>query len=434
MKNKNLITLVGMSLVLLAGCNGTTSSTTPGTSTKPETSTETQNSETPSGTKEELVIGAPTAQKTWVQTEVNAYLASAGLSNKYSVSMYELGEGDAGSVTDWTAGPDLYAYASDQVLNLVSKGALATVPSDYTANIKADMTAGAVEAAQLGTKLYGYPYAGDNGYFLYYNKSVFTDISKLNTVDDVASVCGAAGLKFSYILDNTFYSTGLMFTFGARYNVTLSSDSRSIAKITADFNTAKGLKAAKAMKAIINNTNIDTTAGGQKAPTRANGIGACVDGSWNASKYKEALGDDYGCVKLPTVTVDGETKNLGGFLGYKLYGVNPSRTGTSADRQAVLHDIAHYLVYKDEQTKRFADLTIAPTNKEVAASQAVQNTPHVKALAAQAEFCVAQTIVPGHIWDTATNPYAGIVANKDATDAELQALLDTYNTAVTSIK
>lgn len=430
MKSSKFVTLLGLVGMTfgMASCGGNTSSV--------EGSAASNTSE-PGSTvvaKTEIVVGSPSGQKTWVETKVNEFLREQHLDTKYTVSMYELGEGDVNSkVTDWTAGPDIYAYASDQTLGLVGKGALAKVPETYANAMKTALGNEAMAAAKVGTSYYGYPYAGDNGYFLYYNKSVFTDATKLEKLTDVVSVCQAQGLKLSYKLADTFFSTGLMFSFGARYNVELSADAKSIEAITADFNTEKGVKAIKAMKDIINNTGIDTTKEGQKAPTVANGLGACVDGGWNASNYKEALGEDYGCCKLPTVTVGDETVNLGSFLGYKLYGVNPSRTGTTTEKLSDLHKLANFLISKDVQEKRFDDLTIVPTNAEVKAMTKVQNTPHVKALADQSAFAVAQTIVPGHVWDETSNPYASLLANPTATDEEIQAYANSYNTAVQTL-
>ena len=439
-KHSKFVSVLGLVTLTLVGCSGGTSSSEKTDKGETKTSVTAGSSTQTPTQKEELVIASPSTQQTWVKEKVESYLKANNLDNTYTVKMFTLGEGDANdgkTVPDWTAStaPDLYAYASDQTLGLVGKGALAEIPSTYSKEMITNMGDEVMAAAKVGTKYYGYPYAGDNGYFLYYNKSVFNGKEdKLEKLDDVVSVCKAAGLKVSYKLADTFFSTGLMFTFGARYNVTLSTDAKSIASVTADFNGANGMKAIKAMQSIVNNADIDTTKDGQKAPTVANKLGATVDGSWNASTYKEAMGDDYACIKLPSVTVDGETKNIGSFLGYKLYGVNPSK-GSSTTKLAALHKLAYYLVSEEVEKARFNDLTIAPTLKSVKSLQVVQDTPHVKALAAQSEFSVAQTIVPNNIWTDATAPYSELIKdeNKNADETKLQQILDAYNTAVQTI-
>lgn len=440
-KYSRFVSVFALAMMALAGCSktGTSSSAKDSTTAKPSEEKQTTTQTPAPAEKKKLVVACPSLQKDFIEAKVNAFLTEKGLSSSYTLSISNIGEGDVNngtSVPDWTAetAPDLYAYASDQTLGLVSKGALAEVPSTYSTTMKTDMGDEVMNAAKVGKKYYGYPYAGDNGYFLYYNKSLFTGKeAKLDTLDGVVEVCKANNVKLSYKLADTFFSTGLMFTFGARYDVTLSTDGKSISSISADFDTETGMKAAKAMQSIINNEDIDTTKDGQKAPTTANGLGATVDGSWNANTYKEAMGDNYACVKLPSVTVDGETANLGSFLGYKLYGVNPSKKNTDTTKLATLHQLASYLVSEDVQKDRFTQLTIAPTLKKVKALEAVQNTPHIKAIAAQAEFSVAQTIVPNNIWVESTSPYTGIMANKNATEAELQTILNTYNTAVKKV-
>ncbi len=438
-KYSRFVSIFALATMALVGCSKTEVSSSAKDSTTAKPSEQQATTPTPAPTeRKKFVVACPSLQKDFIEAKVNAFLTSKGLSNSYTFTISNIGEGDVNNgtaVPDWTAetAPDLYAYASDQTLGLVSKGALAEVPSAYSTAMKTDMGDEVINAAKVGKKYYGYPYAGDNGYFLYYNKSIFNGKEdKLNSVDGIVEVCKANSVKFSYKLADTFFSTGLMFTFGARYDVTLSTDGKSIASISADFDTEKGMKAAKAMQSIINNADIDTTKDGQKAPTTANGLGATVDGSWNANTYKEAMGDNYACIKLPTVTVDGETKNIGSFLGYKLYGVNPSK-GSDTTKLGMLHQLANYLVSEDVQKERFNQLTIAPTLKSVKSLAAVQNTPHIKAIAAQAEFSVAQTIVPNNIWTESTSPYTGIMNNKDATTEELQTLLNTYNTAVKNV-
>lgn len=427
MKNSKMLTLLALSCMALVGCNRGTSSTTKDTTKEPDS--------TPAA-KVDLTIGCPNKQKDWMKAEVESFLTSEKLTDTYNVKMVQLEESDCNDATkvpDWTTGPDLFAYASDQTLGLVQKGVLADVPTAFANAMKTEMGDEVMAAGKIGAKTYGYPYAGDNGYFLYYNKSLFNGKeAKLDTLDGVVEVCKAAKLKLSYKLAEPFFSVGFMFTFGARYNVTLTADQKEIATITADFNGAKGLKAGKAMRNILNNDGIDTTKDGQKAPIAANGLGACVDGSWNAQTYQKAMGNDYGCIKLPTVTVDGETKNLSSFLGYKLYGVNKIKTGTDTKKQSTLHKLANFLVSKKVQEKRFDDLAIAPTNTEVKALKKVQDTPHVKAITSQAKFAVAQTIVPSGAWTETTNPYASLHEKPNATDTELQGFLETFNTAVTT--
>ena len=62
---------------------------------------------------------------------------------------------------------DVYAFADDQLEELVNAGALEPVPSAEM--IASQNSQGAVEAATVDGTLYAYPYSADNGYFMFYN-------------------------------------------------------------------------------------------------------------------------------------------------------------------------------------------------------------------------------------------------------------------------
>ena len=87
-------------------------------------------------------------------------------------------------LTDPTAAADVYAFADDQLNELVQAGALQEVQLNAD-DIKSRNTAASVDAATLNGKLYAYPLTADNGYFMFYDKSFFTE-------DDVKSQIGRA--------------------------------------------------------------------------------------------------------------------------------------------------------------------------------------------------------------------------------------------------
>lgn len=78
-------------------------------------------------------------------------------------------------LVDVEAGPDVFAFADDQVLELVAAGALQEVAATYTYDVKGENVAGSVEAATVDGKLYAYPMTADNGYFMFYDASVYTE-------------------------------------------------------------------------------------------------------------------------------------------------------------------------------------------------------------------------------------------------------------------
>ena len=365
MKRSKLVSLVGISL-LLVGCGNKTT----------EPSTEAKKTEAPATEKAqtEIVIGASAVQKPFVEAQAKEFLKTNGYDN-VTVKMYEVGEDGAKDIADFTSAeaPDLYGYASDQSGDLYKKGALAEVPSKFAAQMVTEMGEDAANAGKLGDSYYGYPYA-------------------------------AKSLKFGYALDtnSSFFSIGTFMTFGARYQVSFNQDG-TFKKATSDFASEKGILGAKAVNQLLRNTNIDTTHAGarNKAPITGNGFGAVVEGSWNYATFSKALGDKMGVAKLPTITVEGKTANLSSFLGYKLLGVNPKKSAGNTERLTLIHQLANYLVSAKVQEARFDALNTVPTQKSVKAMEKVQNNGLVKALAAQGEFAVAQTVTPGNIWSGA---------------------------------
>ncbi len=429
MKRSKLVSLVGISL-LLVGCGSKTSDTT-----KPATdnTAKTEAKDTSKDISTNIVIGASATQSDFVETQAKKYLSDNGYKN-VTITMYEVGEDAAKNISDWESdgAPDIYGFASDQLGALNSKGALAELPSKFSTELIEGMGNEAVDAGKLADSYYAYPYAGDNGYFLYYNKTVVSD-EQAKTVEGIIDACAAKNLKFGYALDteSSFFSIGTFMSFGARYKVSLNNDG-TFKNATSDFDGEKGILGAKAVHQLAVNANVDVTHAGarSKAPIESNGFGAVVEGSWNYKAFGDALGENMGVAKLPTITVEGQTANLSSFLGYKLYGVNPKKSANNTARLTLTHMIANYLVSAACQEARFDTLGTVPTQKTVKALEKVQNNGLVKALAAQAEFSVAQTIVPENVWSGCT---AAVTSLKEA-DPDYATIMKTYADSIAASK
>lgn len=430
MKRSKLVSLVGISL-LLVGCGNKTSETPVSNDTG--SSKTSVASDTSKDISTNIVIGASAVQKDFVKGQAEKFLSDNGYKN-VTVTMYEVGEDKAKDIADFTAegAPDIYGFASDQLGTLYSKGALAELPSKLATGLVNDMGEEPANAGKLGDSYYAYPYAGDNGYFLYYNKDIVSD-EQAKTVEGITAACAAKELKFGYALDtdSSFFSIGTFMTFGARYKVNLNQDG-SFKSASSDFDGEKGILGAKAVHQLAVDTNVDITHSGarDKAPTTANGFGAVVEGSWNYAKFSETLGDKMGVAKLPTITVEGTTANLSSFLGYKLYGVNPKKSANNTARLTLTHLVANYLVSATCQEARFDALNTVPTQKSVKALEKVQNNGLVKALSAQGEFAVAQTIVPNNVWTGCT---AAVTSLSDP-DPDYATIMKTYADSIAASK
>lgn len=433
-KSLKMLSLATLCLFALTGCDQTSSTSTGGEGGSNQSTT------TAGGTTDKayhLKIAGPEAQSTFIKEQVQKYLDDNGWDN-VTFEMMDLGEDKADTnVTDWTTGPEIFAFASDKMLNLVKANALNTVPSRYADQMAEDMNEAAIVAGTLGDNMVAYPYAGDNGYFLYYDKALFAGKEdKLNTVEGIIEVCKEAGRQFCYPLQTQFYSMAMLQTFGASYTITMNADQTDIASVTATYDEEAGVRAGKGMMQLIQNANVLATTT-QSAPTEANGIGAVVDGSWNSAAYEQALGgaDKIGACKLPTLTVDGQTANLTSFLGYKLYGVNAQPAAGDTTRIGLLHSIANYLASEEVQSARFDAFSTAPTNVAVSEMEKVTSNQYIKAINDQSEFAIPQTITPPNLWTAPDAFYSQIVDAKGTplTDEQIQAAMTVINNNLESL-
>lgn len=390
------------------------------------------------GGSQTLTVSGPSTQVEWLTTTLatfNSQRQAAGKAKvNFEVLAYEENEIDS-KVSDWEAGPDVYAFASDKIMTLFQANALAQLPAKAVSEYKTTMKDGAMDTyAKFANKYVAYPFDSSNGYFLYYDKSVLSE-TDVQTVQGILAKCNE-NRQFSYNLEEAFYGIGALFTWGSRFNISVNPAGVTT-DIEATFDTQEGLKAAKAVLEILRNPN---RVKAQSAPTAANKLAACVDGTWNAAAYKRAMGENFACAKLPEVTVGGETKTLGSFLGYKMYGVNPQRSGTDTDRLGLAHEVAQYLVSEEVQLSRYTTFGSGPTLKSLINSDTIKADAALTAINAQSEYAVAQTAVPGNVW-TAPNVFYATLNELIGTDKQgvvsddkLMELLTTLNTSIEGSK
>lgn len=308
----------------------------------------------------------------------------------YTITLGVVGEDTAKTkfLEDPTAAADIFSFPNDQIRDFVSAGALYEITKNI-ADIKAANMAGSIEAATLDGKLYGYPMTADNGYFLYYDKSVVS-ADQAKTLDGILSAATAAGKKVFMDVSNGWYIAS--FFLGGGGKLAIGADGKQIC----DFNNATGVKVGEAIKAFTANPAFIT--GDDAVLTGGMGVKICagVSGTWNADKIKEKLGDNYAATKLPTFTVGSTQMQMGSFGGYKLVGVNKA-TKSPLDAMA----LAQWLTNEQSQATRFAKRALGPSNLKVAASDDVKANIALGALADQGKFATSQKDVLGTYWSPA---------------------------------
>ncbi len=334
-----------------------------------------------------------------------------------NASIEGVAEGDAGSkvVADVATAPDIYCFAQDQLARLVQASALAKPGKKATENIKAENDAGSVAAATVAGELYAYPMTSDNGYYMYYDKSVVTDPENL---EKIIADCEAKGVKIRFALENAWYTASFFFATGCTSTWTMDENGQFIA-INDDFNSDKGLVAMKGMKMLAQSKAYDSNA------DIFTDAGVVVTGIWNAQAAAEHFGENLAATDLPSFTVDGKSYHLGSYSGNKLMGVKPQ---SDAKRAAVLSQLAQYLTGEKCQNDRFASFEWGPSNVKAQSSEAVQANISLAALAKQNAYATPQGQIGGAWWDIAK--VLGADAKNATDDAALKAALDTYTAAI----
>ena len=331
--------------------------------------------------------------------------------NTYTFEYGVVGTADATAryLEDPAAAADVFIYPDDQLIRLVQADALYEVTRNSDAIIAAN-SQGSVNAASYQGVLYGYPETSDNGYFLFYDKSVLTE-EDVQTLDGILAAAEKAGKKFNFDVANGWYLAS--FFIGNGCVITLDENGNQIC----DFNNEKGLAAAEAVQAMCNHPAF--LPGDQNILTGTIGDSVCagVCGTWVADAVKERLGDNYAACKLPTFTCAGEQVQMGSFGGCKILGVN-----TQTQNPVEAMQLAEFLTGEYAQMRRFEVRGYGPSNIAVANSEAVAADPALAALAAQSEYAITQLII-GDFWTPATAFGNELIANREN---DLQSLLDLW--------
>ena len=332
-------------------------------------------------------------------------------------------EADAGTnmITDVEAGGDLFCFAQDQFARLVKASALAKLGVSAAQAVTEANDPGVVAAATVGDELWAYPLTSDNGYFMYYDKSVIPE-SDIDSMEKLIADCEAANKYFAFEMNTSaWYLASFFFATGCKSEWT-TDDEGGFESVNDTFDSPEGLIAVKGMKKLVDSP---CHLSSSKASEFASGAAIVVTGTWDYETAKEALGDNMGVADLPSFEVDGTEYHLGSYNGCKLMGVKPQ---TDAKKGAALHKLAQYLTSEECQMERFNELAWGPSNKNAQASEAVQANPALAALIAQAPYSVPQGQIHGSWWDIAK-----VIADdvKAATDeAGLQAALDNYKAKI----
>ena len=420
MKVKNILFMSLLaSTMMLGACSGQSGKSSQGTDTDL------------SGTYDITMWGSETegVPELFAQQVKDFEAVNEGI--KINLTYEEVSEASASSkvLTSVDEAADIYCFAQDQFADLVLGQALSPLGKAAGEAVSNANDAGSVAGAKSGDTLYAYPMTADNGYFMYYDKSVISE-DIVGDLEAIVAACEAAGKNFSMETNTSaWYIASFFFGAGCTSQWTTNADGDFIA-VQDDFNSAKGLVAMRGMQHLVKSANYVSSSSCDEQFNAAIPAAVVVSGTWDYNKAKAALGDNLGVAELPSFKVDGTSYHLGSFSGFKLMGVKPQ---TNQKKLAVCHKLATYLTGEKCQLERFNTAAWGPSNKVAAASEAVKANPALSALIAQAPYAKPQGQIPGAWWDFAK--VLGSVAAEAALDdtVALQAGLTSYYNSLDAV-
>ena len=425
----SIMLVLVMVLGLFAGCTGNKPvDTTPGTTapagSEPAGTTAPTGDDKPLAGTYDIKVWVAEAITELTKKQIEDFNNSNDMGIVIKATVEAVGENDAATsmTNDVANGADLYGFAQDQTARLIQAGALQALGNSAAELVKTEHDKASVAAVTSGDALYGYPMTSDNGYFMYYDKSVISE-EAVGSLEALVAACEAAGRNFSFELENSWYIVSFFFATGCLSEWQTDAEGKFIS-VNDNFNSEAGLIAAKGLQKIVTSksyVNSSATADFDAAVKSA----IVVSGTWNYENAKSILGDNLGIAELPSFEVDGTSYHLGSFNGCKLMGVKPQ---TDAVRAAALNQLAQYLTSEKCQLERFEAQGWGPSNVAAQASDAVKAAPHLTALMAQNNYSRPQGQIHGSWWDIAK-----VIATSIKDGGDLQAALDSYKTSMEAL-
>ncbi len=297
-------------------------------------------------------------QGNWLKAQTEAFKAAHP---EFDVS-FEFGvmpEGDAkATVTqDPAAAADVYMYANDNLTALIAANGIAKLGGETADYVKNTNSEAIVNSVSVDGAIYGVPFT-TNTWFMYYDKSKFSE-EEAGSFDAML-----AKDVVSFPMTNSWYLASFYVANGA----TLFGPDGTDEAAGINFGGDNAAAVTKYLVDVVNNPNFRNDADGAgMAGLRDGSIAAMFSGSWDCSAAKEALGDNFAAKSLPTITIDGEEKQMKSFAGSKAIAVNPN---SKIPQVAVA--FARFLGSPEAQLSHYELRGIVPCNTELLADDTLK--------------------------------------------------------------
>ena len=339
----------------LAACGGSASSSSGGSSSGG--SKETQAAEV---VDVSVTVWGPQEDQSddngkWLQTQCDAFNEAHPEWNiTFNYGVCSEGDAKTNIGTDPSAGADVYLFANDQIPDLIKTGGIAELGGSTVDNIKANNSETTVNTVTYDGSVYGVPFTG-NTWFMYYDKSVFSE-------DDIKSLDAMLEKgKVAFPLDNSWYIAAFYVANGC----TLFGADGGDAAAGFDFGGEKGAQVTDYLVDLVANPNFANGDVGTNADAKA-----FFSGTWDYQKAVDAYGENLGIAPAPSITINGELKQMKAFAGSKAVGVNPAGA-LYAEHPEVAVALAAYLGGTEAQQAHYDLRNIIPTDSNIKVDDAL---------------------------------------------------------------
>ena len=343
---------------------------------------------------------------------------------KLKIEVVAQGESDAAAnvMNDPEAAADVFGFISDQASNLYPNAFVMPVRADFAAGLKEVNLEAAMDVVTNDGQVVAFPETGDNGYFIYYNKSLISE-EQIKSMESIMQVCDEKDKQFIMSVGNGYYGCVIPLTAGGTYEL----DSEGFQVLNYDKDEV--VKTAKAFADLLANNSHFSTADTDKVLAsnlkQGKALGG-VSGTWKKQAIESALGKDFACAKLPTIKIDGTDKDMISMFGYKIIGVN-SNTKSPYTAQA----LAYYLTGEKCQTERIKKLGWGPSIKKLVDSDEVKNDTCLSAVYGQQANSVPQIGLAGSFWDP-TGAFGAYITEKK-NDLSIEGISKAYDSMYNNI-
>ncbi len=389
------------------------------------------------GNRETVTIWCAEEEKTLVTELITEFKqANSDVKEEIKIEIQSVWNAQSVVAKDPAAAADVIMIPHDQVGIMAKQGLLAEIrdgtAATFATDIRTNNAPATVQQATYDGKIYGFPMTMDT-YILYYDTTIFPDKTEsqrelLKSVDamlalEMANIPGTKekATSFGFNIQDGFYLNMGFFAMGCTLYGENGDDPSAC-----NWNNENGLKfmqyAAKNFRQSGKKFKADDV---KNLATNVlnHRQGACISGGWEMQDtFKNA--EHIGFTTLPSITVEGEEKELISFSNSKLYVVN-----NKSEHKATASRLAAFLSGEQSQLRYAAERGYYPTNLNAQKDESVTGNKFFSVIKAQLEKSVPVPVIPeiSRYWEPAkslgSSVYNGSLAGDDES---LQAALDKF--------